>query len=401
MIANNSRNYCYVTGFLLSLGCSINLISWAFFNENSLLIWVVASIMATGCFYLFLETPKKWSIILFFVLISFLCLQTASPDWDARSIWLFRAKKILLENNLYAQLDGYIGHADYPAAFPALAASLAYLIDSWNEVFPKAAVLPYILAPLIVISGHFKNSLAIAFLPAAVVLTCKINLINGYMDGLVALHAAAIILLQLKHSDQSNPQIIHPYLYGGLLFSLLFNLLNLKNEGLAIVVILLFITLLTNPFSYKKISVAAYLLALLSYIFIWKIPVALHQQNTDLFSDGLINRIYFRLIDINTLQLIFFKILGDLYKWLIPLVLLLHPKCRYQLQINLNKYGLPLFFCLTYIAVLITIYLGTPHELKWHLSTSVGRAITPITLIISLIMIDWLDNSPYSSKNET
>lgn len=401
MLVNNSRNYCFIAGLLLSLGCSINLISWVIFNKNGFMIGVVLLIIGAGCFFTLLETPKKWPIILFFILISFICLQTASSDWDARSIWLFRAKKILLENNLYAQLDGYIGHADYPAAFPSLAASMASVIGTWNEVFPKSAVLPFILAPLIIIGGHFKNLLAIIFLPAAVALTCKINLINGYMDGLVALHTAAVIFLQLKQSDQSNPQIIHPYLYGALLFSLLFNLLNLKNEGLAIVAILFLITSLTHARTSKKIVLLAYLSALCSYVVIWKIPVALHQQGTDLFSSGFMNRILSRAIDINNFLLIFGKTLSDLWKWLIPFALLLLPKYRHQLQININKFRLPLFFCLIYLVVLITIYLGTPHDLKWHLSTSVGRAITPITLIIFLIMIDWLDKSPYLTTNET
>lgn len=231
-------------------------------------------------------------MLIFFLLISFLCLQTASPDWDARSIWLFRAKRIFLENNFYAQLDGYTGQADYPAGFGALSATLAHLVGTWNEVFPKAAVLPYILAPLIILSTHFKNTLAIVLLPAAVALTCKINLINGYMDGLVALHAAAIIFLQLKQSYQNDLPNIHPYLYGALLFSLLFNLLNLKNEGLAIVVILFLITLLTQPSLNKRAVIFIYIFALLSYVLIWKLPLTLHQHSTDLFLAASLNDCY-------------------------------------------------------------------------------------------------------------
>lgn len=398
MSANNNQRHLYLAGLLLSLACTINVFSWSITNKSSFFIWIVAILIAAGYLLTFFEIKKRWAIIIFFLLISFLCLQTASPDWDARSIWLFRAKRIFLENNFYAQLDGYTGQADYPAGFASLSASLAYLVGSWNEVFPKAAVLPYILAPLIIISGHFKNTLAIIFLPAAVALTCKINLINGYMDGLVALHAGAIIFLQLKESYQKTPPTINSYLYGALLFSLLFNLLNLKNEGLAIVSILFLITLLTQASSNKKIVVLAYLSALLSYGLIWKLPLALHEHSTDLFSGGLAQRLLSRIMDLQSYSMILMKMISDLWKWLIPLALLSIPQCRQYLQIKVKDYRLPILFCLLYTGMLFVIYLGTPHDLKWHLSTSVGRAITPITLVIFLVMIDWLDNSPHLNK---
>lgn len=96
--------------------------------------------------------------------------------------------------------------------------------------------------------------------------------------------------------------------------------------------------------------------------------------------------------------MILMKMINDLWKWLIPLALLSIPQCRQYLQIKVKDYRLPILFCLLYIGMLLVIYLGTPHDLKWHLSTSVGRTITPITLVIFLVMIDWLDNSPHLNK---
>lgn len=394
MLVNKNLQPAYLASLLISIGCTINVFSWALIGNNIYSMWMVALTITAGYLLTYSDLKKRWSVLIFFLLISFLCLQTASPDWDARSIWLFRAKRIFLENNFYAQLDGYTGQADYPAGFAALSATWAHLVGTWNEVFPKAAVLPYILAPLIILSAHFKNTLAIVLLPAAVALTCKINLINGYMDGLVALHAAAIIFLQLKQSHQNNQPNIHQYLYSTLLFSLLFNLLNLKNEGLAIVAILFLITLLTQPSSNQRAVIFAYLFALLSYILIWKLPLTIHQHSTDLFSGGLTERLLSRITDIKSYLMIFSKMFNDLWKWLIPLTLILIPKYRESFQINLKNYLLPLLFCLLYVGTLMAVYLGTPFDLQWHLATSTGRAITPITLILFLVIIDWLDNAP-------
>ena len=86
----------------------------------------------------FLENPF---LKIFFLFIIFISLGTPTFEWDARSIWLFHAKRIFYENSIFFLVDNYaqFSHNDYPKLAPAFASSLAVLVGHWNEVFPKLA----------------------------------------------------------------------------------------------------------------------------------------------------------------------------------------------------------------------------------------------------------------------
>ena len=79
----------------------------------------------------FLENPFLKISFLFIIFIS---LGTATDGWDARSIWLFHAKRIFYENSIFSGLDDYasFSHNAYPTIAPAFASSLATLIGYWN-----------------------------------------------------------------------------------------------------------------------------------------------------------------------------------------------------------------------------------------------------------------------------
>ncbi len=64
-------------------------------------IWLIKKIQFT------------WPLLVFFLIGLAISLSTGTIGWDARLTWLFHAKRIFYENNLYAQLDNYSnGHND-------------------------------------------------------------------------------------------------------------------------------------------------------------------------------------------------------------------------------------------------------------------------------------------------
>ena len=62
-----------------------------------------------------------------FLFIIFISLGVVTDGWDARSIWLFHAKRIFYENSIFSIADNYasFSHNAYPTLAPAFAASNA------------------------------------------------------------------------------------------------------------------------------------------------------------------------------------------------------------------------------------------------------------------------------------
>jgi hypothetical protein len=306
-------------------------------------------------------------------------------DWDARAIWLAHAKVIYIEHNLYAQFfeNGYIGgHPDYPVGFPALAASFANMIGTWNEVFPKAAVIFFLMPPLFITFEIFrKKSLQILFLIGLAII-CRAYLFNGYMDALVALYAWAILILILQAeisrvSDLAEASTAPSFFWSLTVASFFCVLLMLKNEGL-VISLLLFIYLAIfrrTPNHYQLRLVIP--CAMLFYLVIWKIPLWSYGISNDLAETGLIERALQRLTNLEDIKLIagyFFRYL-DLFT--IAFVLNFFRK-----KVYIRDFLLPIYFVVGYTAIIFFIYLSTPHDLNWHLYTSIKRVLMPILLVM-------------------
>jgi hypothetical protein len=121
-----------------------NLIIWLLGPPSTLLASCVILTLIFLIISKLIDIKKSYLLIFFLAYALLLTLGLGTTEWDARTIWLAHAKVIYLDRDLYAQIieGGYIGgHVDYPIGFPALAATLASMVGTWNEVFPKAALI--------------------------------------------------------------------------------------------------------------------------------------------------------------------------------------------------------------------------------------------------------------------
>ena len=111
----------------------------------------------------FLENPF---LKIFFLFIIFISLGTPTFEWDPRSIWLFHAKRIFYDQSIFSAMDNYAEFSNnaYPALAPAFAASLAFLVGHWNEVFPKLSFSLMFLPPLILTYAFLKDTQYLIFL---------------------------------------------------------------------------------------------------------------------------------------------------------------------------------------------------------------------------------------------
>ena len=141
----------------------------------------------------FLENPF---LKIFFLFIIFISLGTPTFEWDARSIWLFHAKRIFYDQSIFSVMDNYaaFSHNEYPSLAPAFASSLAFLVGHWNEVFPKLSFSLMFLPPLILTYSFLKDTQYLIFL-SIVFFTIGKFLFNGWVDGLVAIYFGSSILL--------------------------------------------------------------------------------------------------------------------------------------------------------------------------------------------------------------
>jgi hypothetical protein len=352
---------------------------WAIFPPNqtaSLLIFVTLGATAA---YALRNIKQNFPVILFILYSLFFTLAIGTPDWDARSIWLFHAKRIFYDNNLYAQLDGYasFSHNDYPVIFGVLAATLAKAVGHWNEVFPKSVVSFFLLPPLLVCAILYKRKILIILYLFGIGVICRNYLFNGYQDALVAVFTCSVILILMYLNDlkfNNNLSKVYSIL---LLFIFSSILVALKNEGLAIIVMVLPIAFFLQKKIPKSITLIALISSLFLYFIIWKWHIIQANITNDVISAGFVDRVIARLgssSDVILILTYFLKYCG-VYFALLMLNFL-------RKTVTWEDMRLLTVYVFAYIGMLLIIYLGTPSNLEWHLGTSFKRAILPINVTI-------------------
>jgi hypothetical protein len=376
---------------LLVLATALNLIFLA-----NYFLWIIGAIPnpvpATIIFMLLASTlflardiDSTWPLLLFFLFGCIVTLGVGTPSWDGRSIWLFHAKRIFLDDNLYAQLDNYAApwsHNDYPVIFPALAATFAKLVGHWNDTFPKAIGLFFLVAPLIICLVALNHTLLFIVFLAGLLQICGTMLFNGYMDAILAVYTCAavfcLMLFKLDNGDLVQGRYLNNYVSINWLWAavvmapLLSCIVLLKNEGVAIVVMLSSIAIL-----YKRWHLLSFVVALSVYFFTWKIFLMSNDVPSDLFVTGVLARISKRLTNVYAAYQITLDIFRQSGVWFIAFCCVLFRK-----EVRWSQYRIPVLFLTMYIVLVFLVYLSTPYDLTWHLQNSTDRVFMPVNAVI-------------------
>ena len=362
----------------------------------------IAPVIFTGlliyfCYFTVDSFKLKHVFTLLVILyLGFLSLGTVATSWDARSIWLFHAKRIFIDNSIFAQLDDYAvwSHNDYPVMVPLLSASFAKLIGFWNEIFPKASNVFFILPPLLIFYGYLKSNRWFILLVVGVFYILAKLLINGYMDGILTLYAlSTLVLLNQFNGDHKNKLLL-------LLISLQGSVLvSIKNEGVFIFSILVFCLFFVNMRQLKYFFKQSWIL-LIPYIFwlIWRLACQHFGVQGDieegLFSNesgfsvlALIQVIHSRLT-IENLTLIFQHVFTSKYYLFGLVAIAIAIRNRFAHWSNLDSL-ICAFICL-FFAFLTMVYLLTPYDIYWHLKGSATRTTLPIQLACFILLLNSL-----------
>ena len=367
---------------LLSLNFSLLLI-----KINFLIFLVTVLIFYSKNFF---ENPF---LKIFFLFIIFICLGTPTFDWDPRSIWLFHAKRIFYDQSIFSVMDNYAGFSNnaYPNLAPAFASSLASLVGHWNEVFPKLSFALMFLPPLILTYVFLKDTQYLIFL-SIVFFTIGKYLFNGWADGLVAVYfclsAFLMYLLIVSNNNFFNKKILF-YLIA---FCFFVTLTLIKNEGIALLFILFATTFFIKLYKgelRKDISKLVFLSISFLPIVLWKLFCYSNEIGTyKYYNANMLLNLLARLDDLNNYKLIlYFLLLNE--KFLFSLLFFL-----ISFWINRNKelLGFVSIVTISYIFILLFLYLATPDDLYFHLNSSAARVIKSLSFLVAFFGLYNLTN---------
>ena len=349
-----------------------------FINYNEYVIKLIFSLYIFTILVFFVYKPLNFfHLKITLIILMIIVLGNPTYSWDAWAIWLFHAKRIFFEQSIIAQLDEYAmwTHNDYPVIAPTFAASLATLVGGWNNIFPKLAFLLMYFPPLILSIKIFNVRYHLLFLILALFIL-NLHFINGYVDGLVAIYFS--FSSYLVYDIFVNKQNSFYYLLITFCFFVILSLL--KNEGIVMVTILLSIMIIINISkkemlqNYKKII---FLLFSLILILIWKINCINHNIKNDIINYNVPNILTDRIFDYNSFKLIFKFLILDT-KFILSIIFIL---IAFYFTKNKKIFYFSLLVGMSYIFSLFMVYLITPYDLTWHLSSSASRIImSPVFL---------------------
>ena len=361
----------------------------------SLIIETIVSLFGFTCFLIhcFKYNKKKYnsSSLIKWVGFAFLCLLFLGPilanslyDWDARAIWFFHAKMIFWAKSVglsagWLHPSVILDHMDYPNLVPTLAAQISFIMGFWNENLPKLSLL-FMLIPVVLWLFTFsRKSFSFVFLLLLFPFSIYPLIWNGYMDGYLAFYFAIAMLLYGRYLKTSQTIDLISSIY-----CLLF-LFYIKNEGAlaalcGIFTIILIAFLHKKPISLRKLFqnnwkyLLAFIIAILPFG-IW----TFYKQKWGLTNDLQLGtkdsflRIFTHLSD-GTIKQVLSAQFNQIETALMILSLLYFVRIVWKKRIP--KESLPaLITALIYSLGITVIYLLTPYELSWQLTTSIERTM--------------------------
>ena len=403
------------TTLLLSL---IFLNYFFYFTLNTKSYFVLFSIIILSTFFIILFKNLKSNLYIVLIIILMLIISLGSPvaDWDARSIWLFNAKRIFYNYDLldYMNYSGSeFSHLDYPILIQTLSASFAMLIENWNEIFPKISGIVFALPAMLVISKIIKNNLDKIIFMTLIFFIYEKRLINGEMDALLGLYTISCVVLILNFLKLKKV-FFKDYFK---VFLFISSLTMIKIEGIGIFVCLL-ITYLIVYYDFKNKThnnlIITFFMSLLPII-TWK--VFIYDQNIVESSQLMLSggeRLFKNLLDFKFLLILMKHIIFNKQMFISILVFLIF--LSKYISLNQDKFNIELdnylfskeviFIITTLIFYYILIFLifvmseGSPnnfYDIKYFMTTSsADRLFLPVHSLLMICSI-YLNKKKYKN----
>ncbi len=268
------KNQIYLQ-FLLVLNYALYLLNLPkqFFIINILAIIIVF-------FYIIIDNLKKRLLLIKLIIIIYAIISLGSPliEWDARTIWLFHAKRIFFDNNIYSNFDNYfsISHNDYPLLVASVSSSIAHLFNGWNEILPKFSNVFFMTSPFLFLCFILKNKVKEILFAAIILLIMEKRIIVGEMDMLNSIYFVLTIvcfgflLFNSNNKNNLNKNILIYTILNLIIYS------HIRPESFYFSILIFLSAIFINFFKKEKLKTSVFIYLSLSFIpiFFWKYLVA-------------------------------------------------------------------------------------------------------------------------------
>ena len=242
---------------------------------------ILINFLAIIVFFLnvLIDNSKKRLLFIKATIIIYGTISLGSPliEWDARTIWLFHAKRIFFDNSIYSQFDNYfsISHNDYPLLVASLSSSIAHLMNGWNEITPKFANVFFMTSPFLFLSFILKNKVKEIIFVLIILLIMEKRIIVGEMDMLQSLYFVLVVIcfgfLIFNSTNSTNSTNSNKYI---LIYTIL-NLIiysHLRPESFYFSILIFLSAVFINFLKKRKVKPIVLIYLSLSFIpiFYWK-----------------------------------------------------------------------------------------------------------------------------------
>jgi hypothetical protein len=270
---------------------------------------------------------------------------------------------------------------------PAFSSSFAFLVGYWHEVFPKSAFTFIYLPPLIFFSSYLNNKKYIIFLSVLIFFIGQ-YLFNGGADGIVSVYFITCAFCFYYIFFEKNNEKIDPIFY---ILTVLFcaSLALIKNEGLALLLVIFTTTVLINLFEKKKLNsefIKKILILSVSFLpmLLWKLFCYKNNIVNDYVNVHFLDQVLSRVSSLENYKLFFHYFFFSNEKIIIALAIFL-----ISFYVNFNKklfyYSLLIFF--SYLTIILLIHFSTPLDYVHQLETSSFRIVKTFTLLLGFFAV--------------
>ncbi len=377
----------------ITLGLLILILNSYLFLSINLPIEILKTnlvIFFTVFIYFYLKYFKyNFPLKLYFLLILLICLGEPAINWDLRSIYLFHAKRIFFDDSIYSIVDNYaqFSHNDYPLLVPAFSSSFAFLVGYWHEIFPKSAFTFIYLPPLIFLSSYLNNKKYIIFLSVLIFFIGQ-YLFNGGADGIVSVYFITCAFCFYYIFFEKNNKKIDSIFY---ILTVLFctSLSLIKNEGLALLLVIFTTTVLIKLFEKKMLNsefIKKIIFLSVSFLpmLLWKLFCYKNNIANDYVNANFLDQVLSRISALENYELFFHYFFFSNEKIIIALAIFL-----ISFYVNFNKklfyYSLLIFF--SYLTIILLIHFSTPLDYVHQLETSSFRIVKTFTLLLGFFAV--------------
>lgn len=353
----------------------------------------------------FIGTATLLTTIVFIIVIV-----NTQLGWDAQYIWFFHGKMIYFNNGLY-QNAGWsnpayqFSHVDYPKLLAILAAQFACLTGYWNDYLPRLSLL-ILLVPAVLGVASFSEKITINFIYLYLMVFFSLNeyTTNGYMDAYLAIYASISLLFFWRWARVER---LDDFLTG---FAFLAIIPLMKNEGMLYLISTISGFVLSHAFLKDKknqvvtvirSAIFRYMSAVLvSNIMLWSWIKYVWDLKNDLnLGFESITLITGRIRDgsmFTVLRLMLANVTIGISIIILLFTALIAIKSRvfYLKDIFLSAAVTSIYFVGIFV-----IYMATPHDLSWHLTSSTYRTMMPVNM--SIITVTYMVLATIDSSRGT